>query len=85
MNVFSTVGESEEGLLFVRNNHRTFADRNFTVGVSHEALKLDAKRTVDMGTRLALKIHERGDEAIKPKRHVFVPRFRTKEQIMAFL
>ena len=38
-----------------------------------------------MGTRLALKIHERGQGALKPGRHIFVPKIGTEEHIMDFL
>ena len=35
--------------------------------------------------RLALKIHERGEVSVKTRRHVFVPKVRMEEHIMAFL
>ena len=38
-----------------------------------------------MGTRLTLKINERGELAVKPGRHVFVLKVRTEERIMNFL
>jgi 2,4-dienoyl-CoA reductase (NADPH2) len=38
----------------------------FTIGGAYEALELDAKRAIDMGTRLALKIH---DPSIVPGKH----------------
>lgn len=40
----------------------------FTIGGAYEALELDAKRAIDMGTRLALKIH---DASVIPGRHKF--------------
>ena len=52
---------------------------------AYESLKHDAKCVIDMGARLALKIHKRGEVAIKPGRHVFVPKVRTEERIMDFL
>ena len=55
------------------------------MGVSYEALELNKNRTIDMGTRLALKIHERGEGAVKPGRRVFVPKVGTEERIMDFL
>ena len=54
------VGEGEEGLGVILNYHHSLADRFFTVGGSYEALELEAKRAINMGTRLALKIQERG-------------------------
>ena len=56
----STVGEGEEGLRVVRDDHCPLADSVFMVGGSHKALNLDVKRVIDMGTRLALNIQERG-------------------------
>ena len=38
-----------------------------------------------MGTRLALKTHERGKGDIKLGRHLFVPKVGTEECIMDFL
>ena len=43
------------------------ADRAFTVGGEYEALDLDAKRAIDVGTRLPLKIHERGGWPSNPE------------------
>ena len=60
-----TVGEGEEGLVVVRDDHYPLSGRVFTVGESYEALKLDAKRAIDVGTRLVLKIHKRGEGAVK--------------------
>ena len=55
------------------------------MGVSYKALDLNAKRAIYMVTRLALKIHERGEGAVKPGRHVFVLKVSTEERIMDFL
>ena len=38
-----------------------------------------------MGTMLVLKIHDRREGAVKPRRHGFVPEVRTDERIMEFL
>ena len=38
-----------------------------------------------MGTRLARKIHESGEGAVKPGGYVFVPKVGTEERIMDFL
>ena len=73
----STLGECEEGLGVVHNDHHSLADRVFTVGGAYEALNIDAKRTIDMVTRLDLKINKRGEGAVKPGRHTFVPKVGT--------
>ena len=55
------------------------------MGGAYEALKINVKRDIDTGTRLSLNIHERGDEAVKSRRHVFFPKVGTEERIMDFL
>lgn len=44
------------------------ADRVFTIGGAYEAGELDAKRAIDMGTRLAVKIK---DDDVVPGKHAF--------------
>jgi 2,4-dienoyl-CoA reductase (NADPH2) len=44
------------------------ANKVFTIGGAYEASELDAKRAIDMGTRLALKID---DETVVPGKHKF--------------
>ena len=44
------------------------ATRVFTIGGAYEASELDAKRAIDMGTRLALRIN---DDSVLPGNHVF--------------
>ena len=55
------------------------------MGGAYEATELDAKRAIDMGASLDPKINERGEGAVKPGRHGFVPKVRTEERIMDFL
>ena len=55
------------------------------MGGSCKDLKLDSKHTINMGTRMALKIHKRGEGSVKPSRHGFVPKVGTEERIMDFL
>jgi len=50
------------------NDDDDVAKRVFTIGGAYEALELDAKRAIDMGTRLALKIH---DDSVVPGKHSF--------------
>ena len=57
-----TGGEGEEGLGVVHDDHHPLAETVFTVGGAYEDLELDAKRAIDMGTSLTLKIHERKKE-----------------------
>jgi 2,4-dienoyl-CoA reductase (NADPH2) len=44
------------------------SDKLFLIGGAYAAGELDAKRAIDMGTRLAVKIHEAG---VVPGKHVF--------------
>ena len=53
----SAVGEGEEGLGVVRDDHHPLADRVFTVGGADKYLELDSKRAINMRTMLALKTH----------------------------
>ena len=69
----------------VRDDNHPLANRVLTVGGEYEALEIDAKHTINMGTRLALKIHERGEGAVKPGGHGFIPKVGTEERIMEFL
>ena len=55
------------------------------VGGAYEALEINSKRAIDMGTRLDLNIHKRGEGSIKPVRNVFVPKVGMEERIMEFL
>ena len=81
----STVGEGEEGLGVVRNDHHPLAERVFTVGGANKALELNVNRAIDIGTRLDLKIHERGEGAVKPRRNGVVLKVGTEECITDFL
>ena len=77
--------EGEEGLGVVFDDHHPLAEIFFTVGGENEALELNSKRDIDMGTSLALKIHKRGDEAVKIGRHGFVPKVGTEEHMTEFI
>ena len=55
------------------------------MGGANEAPELDAKRAINMLNRLALKIHKRGEGAVKPGRHGFVPKVGTEERMMEFI
>ena len=55
------------------------------MGGAYKVLKLNSKRAINMGTRLDLKIHKRGEGAAKSGRRGFVPKVGTEERIMEFL
>ena len=79
------VVEREEGLGVVRNDNHTLTERVFTVEVAYKALELNTKRAIGMGTRMPLKMHDRGEVAVKLGRHRFVPKVGTEERMMDFL
>ena len=57
-------------------------DNVYTIGGAYEAGELDAKRAIDMGTRLALKIHE---EDVVPGKHKFQSGKGPEEKMFAVL
>ena len=54
-----------------RDATSSLAERVYTIGGAYAAGELDAKRAIDMGTRLALKIHE---PDVVPGKHSFAAR-----------
>ena len=54
----------------------------FTIGGAYAAGELDAKRAIDMGTRLALKIHESN---VRPGQHVFAAKPGVEEKMYHLL
>jgi 2,4-dienoyl-CoA reductase (NADPH2) len=54
----------------------------YLIGGAYKAGELDAKRAIDMGTRLALKIHEAG---VVPGKHVFSAAPSVEENLNKFL
>ena len=44
------------------------------MGGAYESLEIDVNCSINMGTRLDLKIHERGEGSVKPGRHGLVPK-----------
>jgi 2,4-dienoyl-CoA reductase (NADPH2) len=59
-----------------------FASKVYTIGGAYAAGELDAKRAIDMGTRLALKIHEKD---VSPGAHVFQSPAGVEEKMFEFL
>ena len=58
------------------------SEKVYTIGGAYEALELDAKRAIDMGTRLALKID---DESVIPGKHKFESGKGTEEKMFALM
>jgi len=57
-------------------------DKVYPIGGAYMAGELDAKRAIDMGTRLAYRIHE---EEVKPGNHVFRSSVGPEEKLFRFL
>jgi len=58
------------------------AGKVYTIGGAYEAGELDAKRAIDMSTRLALKI---GDSSVVPGRHKFQSGVGAEEKLFQFM
>jgi 2,4-dienoyl-CoA reductase (NADPH2) len=65
-----------------KNNNPELACKVFTIGGASEAGELDAKRAIDMGTRLALRIHE---PEVVPGKHKFEAPPGVEEKLFQFL
>jgi 2,4-dienoyl-CoA reductase (NADPH2) len=64
------------------NSSNELASKVFTIGGASEAGELDAKRAIDMGTRLALRIHE---PEVVPGKHKFEAPPGVEEKLFQFL
>ena len=69
-------------LVAVKNNARLDSRNVYTIGGAEEAGELDAKQAIDMGTRLALKIHQPN---VIQGNHVFQAAPTTEEQLFKLL
>merc|ERR1711862_93583 len=67
-NIILCSGQVSKRDLEDRAKGRDLASRIFTIGGAYEAGELDAKRAIDMGTRLALRIK---DDDVVPGKHAF--------------
>ena len=63
-------------------NRELESDNVYMIGGAYKAGELDAKRAIDMGTRLALRIHEDG---VVPGKHVFTSAPSVEENVNKFL
>ena len=60
----------------------TLSDKIYLIGGAYAAGELDAKRAIDMGTRLAIKIHDAG---VVPGKHVFSAPIGIEEKLYGLL
>lgn len=61
---------------------QSLVDKVYTIGGAYKAGELDAKRAIDMGTRLALKI---SDQSVIPGKHEFKAGVGAEEKMINFL
>uniref|UniRef100_A0A7S1BMQ1 Uncharacterized protein n=1 Tax=Corethron hystrix TaxID=216773 RepID=A0A7S1BMQ1_9STRA len=74
--------ESKNELHKEASIYNDLADKVYTIGGAFEAGELDAKRAVDMATRLALKI---GDSSVLPGKHKFQSGVGAEEKMFQLL
>lgn len=76
-------GQLKKDELFQNSQDRpALKDKVYPIGGAYEAGELDAKRAIDMGTRLAVRIHE--DEVV-PGKHAFAAPQEAEEHMMFML
>lgn len=81
-NIVICAGQVKQNDLEMEAKGTSLADRVFAIGGAYEAGELDAKRAIDMGTRLALKIH---DERVIPGKHKFEAAMGAEEKMQEVL
>jgi 2,4-dienoyl-CoA reductase (NADPH2) len=82
-NIVFCAGQVEEKTLEIQASGRqSLAGHVYTIGGAYKAGELDAKRAIDMGTRLAIRIHE---DAVTPDNHVSVAPVGTEEKLFKLL
>jgi 2,4-dienoyl-CoA reductase (NADPH2) len=81
-NIVICAGQVKQNDLELRAKGTQLSDRVFAIGGAYEAGELDAKRAIDMGTRLAIKIH---DERVIPGKHKFEAPMEAEEKMQELL
>jgi len=69
-------------LVTASENVDVLCDKVYPIGGAYHAGELDAKRAIDMGTRLAYQIHK---QEVKPGNHVFQTSVGPEEKLFRFL
>ena len=80
-NIVMCAGQVKQNHLEQDARGTQLGDRVFAIGGAYEAGELDAKRAIDMGTRLAIKIHE----DVIPGKHKFEAAMGAEEKMQKVL
>ena len=81
-NIITCAGQTPQDDLHRAAVGSELKNKVFTIGGAYEALELDAKRAIDMGTRLALKL---ADDSVVPGKHKFQAGVGPEEKMFKFL
>lgn len=81
-NIVICAGQVKQNDLEVQAKGTDLEDKVYVIGGAYEAGELDAKRAIDMGTRLAAKIH---DEHVIPGKHKFEAPMGAEEKMQQVL
>ena len=82
-NIVTCAGQiSKKDLEIEASNDKELSTKVYTIGGAFEAGELDAKRAIDMGTRLALKI---SDASVVPGKHEFQAGVVVEEQMIKMM
>jgi len=81
-NIVICAGQIKQNGLEVQAKGTDLADKVYAIGGAYEAGELDAKRAIDMGTRLAVKIH---DAHVIPGKHKFEAPMGAEEKMQQVL
>jgi len=81
-NVILCAGQTPNDVLEKDAKGGEIEGKVYTIGGAYEAAELDAKRAIDMGTRLALKI---SDASVVPGKHKFKAPIGAEEKLVGFL
>jgi len=74
--------EKQNALEIASENVEVLHDKVYAIGGAYQAGELDAKRAIDMGTRLAYRIHQ---DEVKPGNHAFQSSVGPEEKLFRLL
>jgi 2,4-dienoyl-CoA reductase (NADPH2) len=81
-NIVVCAGQLVHNKLELDSKGTALEDKVYTIGGAYQAGELDAKRAIDMGTRLAMEIH---NDAVVPGKHKFEAPAGAEEKVFEFL